>query len=80
MKRLLVIIIFCSQALAAQDVTYLGIDFSHGVYVGQFTLDDARSDAEVLRDKYFDQWNQLIFQEPKRYNVATNESTAHCAF
>lgn len=48
-----------------KPLTWLGIDFSHVKYIDPAaTVTD-----QELRDKYFVAWNQLVAQEPKKYDL-----------
>lgn len=76
MKRLIVVLVFVSGLLSragAQDVfdyqqpiTWLGLDFSELKLVRS---DEAVTDQE-LQTKYFPGWNELILNEPKKFDIA----------
>ena len=68
-----------SQAQTIQDifnpnipVTWFGIDYSHVKIVG--TINEFGGKTPVtsteLHDKYYGEWNQLILDEPEKYNIA----------
>ncbi len=69
-----------SFAQTAKDVfmqteyqyTWLGIDFSHAKFIGDFAnFGDAGEKGPVaIKDEYFDRWNNLILNESTKYNVA----------
>lgn len=68
-----------SKAQTIQDifnpsypVTWLGIDYSHSKIVGavsQFGGNTPVTKTE-LHDKYYVEWNQLVLDEPEKFNVA----------
>jgi len=75
MKRLLILAaLLCSfAATRAQDifdpsqpVTWLGLDFSSLRFIKS---DETITDHE-LQEKYFPGWNELILNEPKKYDLA----------
>lgn len=67
---LLTIFIF-GNPLYAQDtyrneVTWLGLDFTQA----QLANRSAFTNSRVIRDSYLLKWNNIIFNEPKKYNIA----------
>lgn len=77
MKKILFVIILAliSQSLSAQSSfseikkhhswTWLGLDFSNTKLIGR----QGFKDPKKIIDHYFIAWNQLIFNEGKKYNV-----------
>jgi hypothetical protein len=78
MKRLILALFFCSsiQSLTAQtlkdvftssetSILYLGIDFTQARLMGE-----AATSGIDMRDKYFPGINDLVVNEPKRYDLA----------
>ncbi len=74
MKRIITLIVFlASFAVAhAQDVfnrkepvTWLGLDFS----ALKFIKSDEAVTNQELQTKYFPGWNELILNEPKKYDI-----------
>jgi hypothetical protein len=58
---------YLEQVYLAAEVTWFGIDFSRAKMVGDFGDDNT---GNSLRDKYFEEWNKLILDEPGRYELA----------
>ena len=52
-------------------VCWLGIDFSHVKLIGNFTQfkDAGGANAAEVKEKYFPAWNNLVLNEPKKYDV-----------
>ncbi|MFA7274749.1 MAG: hypothetical protein WC044_12845 [Crocinitomicaceae bacterium] len=75
----LTVLSFGSKAQTAADllsksdvkISWLGIDFSHVKLIGSFSQfqEAGATGPQLIRDKYFPGWNQLILNEPK-YDVA----------
>lgn len=69
--------LFASLSAQAQfftndaKTTWLGIDFSRLQFEGDFTQfkDAGAMTPTQIRDKYFDSWNSLIRDEPKKFNL-----------
>ena len=69
--------LFASLSAQAQlftkeaKTTWLGIDFSRLQFEGDFTqFKDAGAMSPLeIRDKYFESWNGLIRDEPKKFNL-----------
>ncbi len=86
MKKLLIsIVVLCislagSQAQTVSDlfggsstkIVWLGIDYSHARFFGSFSqfAEAGATGPAVLKNKYFPAWNDLVFSEPKKYDVA----------
>jgi hypothetical protein len=53
-------------------ITYLGIDFSKVKLIGSFNqFAEAGSTGPLLiKNKYFDAWNNIVLNESKKYDVA----------
>lgn len=75
MKRftLIALLLFSVSALKAQDVfdykepvTWLGLDFSE---LKLIKSDETVTESE-LQNKYFPGWNDLILNEPKKFDIA----------
>jgi hypothetical protein len=75
MKRLLLaaLLLLSAAAVKAQDVfnhkepvTWLGLDFSELKFIKS---DETVTESE-LQDKYFLGWNDLILNEPKKFDIA----------
>lgn len=75
------VLMLCTFWLNAQDkrvfdsnenVTWLGLDFSHFKYVGDAAQfgDFGEINNSDLRDSYFPAWNDLFMDEQDKYNVA----------
>lgn len=49
--------------------TWLGVDYSNAKFIGEFSSFDKESEEDMaqLRDEYFDAWNQLILEEPDKF-------------
>ena len=71
--------VFSSHAQTIQDifnsgypVTWLGIDYSHSKIVGKMSQFGGKTpvSAAEIHDTYYAQWNQLILDEPEKYDVA----------
>jgi len=84
-KKILSIVCFigasiCSQAQTVQDifgnpnytVTWFGIDYSHSKIVGPVSQFGGKEPvtATEIRDRYYPEWNQLVLDEPEKFNVA----------
>jgi len=54
-----------SKAYCAQKITWFGLDYS----VANFTDDRAFPDPYKLRDKLFNEWNELVFKENKKFDL-----------
>ena len=54
-------------------IYWLGIDFSHVKLIGEFSQfsEWGEAGAEVVRDKYFPAWNELIIKEYTKYDIGT---------
>ncbi|MBO9699234.1 MAG: hypothetical protein J7604_03435 [Sporocytophaga sp.] len=55
----------------SDEIVWYGIDFSNAKFVGEFSqFDDAgtKSNKEIQR-LYFPEWNDLIINEPGKYNI-----------
>lgn len=85
MKRILLLLvstIALSLSVAAQSaksflsggdkVTWLGIDYSQVKLIGDFNQFSGAGEATAaeIRDKYFNDWNNLVARETKKYDVA----------
>ncbi len=85
MKKLLLSlasVIFLSLSVSAQsaksflsggeNVTWLGIDYSQVKLIGDFNQFGGAGEANAsdIRDKYFNDWNNIVEREPKKYDVA----------
>ncbi len=54
-----------NKAYCAQKITWFGLDYS----VAYFTDDRAFPDPYKLRDKLFNEWNELVFKEHKKFDI-----------
>lgn len=82
MRNILIIFIglssFCSNAQTASDlfkedeITYLGIDFSHVQLLGNFSqaYGFGEQNSQTVRDNYFPAWNNVIMDERNKYDIA----------
>jgi hypothetical protein len=83
MKKFLILFLvlsqtaFCQQAsdlFKSTDIpyTWLGIDYSHVKLIGEFTEISSAGEKTAVQIKkiYFPAWNNLIINEPKKYDVA----------
>jgi hypothetical protein len=83
MKKLAVLFLLVAQLTFAQQAsdifkstdvqyTWLGIDYSHVKLIGDFTEIQAAGEktAVEIKKNYFPAWNQLVLNEPKKYDVA----------
>ena len=70
---------FNSHAQTIQDifnsgypVTWLGIDYSHSKIVGKMNQFGGKTlvSAAEIHDTYYAEWNQLILDEPEKFDVA----------
>ncbi len=54
------------------QVTWLGIDFSHVKLIGDFNQFGEWGDngSIDIKEKYFPSWNDFVYAEPERYNIA----------
>jgi len=52
-------------------ITWLGIDFSHVKLIGSFAqfAEAGQTGPNIIKDKYFDEWNDLILNEYSKYNI-----------
>lgn len=52
-------------------VTWLGIDYSHVKLIGDFNqfAEAGASGPQLVKDKYFSGWNELIIKEYKKYDL-----------
>ena len=52
-------------------IVWLGIDFSHAKLIGDFSHFNGAGagSAQVVRDTYFPAWNEILFNEAKKYKV-----------
>lgn len=76
---LVLIFTFTSQAQTIQDifnpavpVTWFGIDYSHSKIIGTVSQFGGKIPvtAAEIHDKYYVEWNQLILDEPEKFDVA----------
>lgn len=53
-------------------ITWLGIDFSHVKLIGDFNqfAEWGTQGVESVRNNYFPSWNDLVYKEYKKYDVA----------
>lgn len=53
-------------------ITWLGIDFPHVKLIGDFNqfAEWGAEGAASIRDNYFPEWNELVYSEYKKYDVA----------
>ena len=74
-KFITVLLMFCALGLQAQhrerieaapSFTWFGLDFTQARMVGS---DADFSDRAKIVSSFFDQWNQLILNEPEKYNL-----------
>ncbi len=59
------------NAICGEDMVWYGLDFSNAKFVGQFTNigDNSGSSGYELRDKHIPAWNNLILNEPNKFNI-----------
>jgi hypothetical protein len=57
---------------SSTKVIWLGIDFSHARFFGDFAqfAEAGTTGPLVLKNKYFPSWNELVLSEPQKYDVA----------
>jgi hypothetical protein len=48
-----------------EKLTFLGYDFTQARFIGSTSFTDAKS----IRDYFMNEWNKLIFLEPKKYSL-----------
>src|SRR5437868_1579822 len=46
-------------------LTFLGFDFTQARFIGSVSFTDAKS----IRDYFMEEWNKLIFLEPKKFSL-----------
>ena len=53
------------------EFTYLGIDYSHAKFIGDFSQFNGAGEAGVItiKNEYFDRWNNLVVKEQDKYNL-----------
>jgi hypothetical protein len=63
-----------TNAIFGDDVVWYGLDFSNAKFVGQFTNlgDNIGNMGYELKNKFIPQWNMLILNEPKKYDIRKN--------
>jgi hypothetical protein len=78
----IIFVLLCSFNIHAQTiqdifnpgipVTWLGIDYSHAKIVGSISQFGGKipTTAAEIHDKYYVEWNQLIIDEPEKFDVA----------
>ena len=51
--------------------TYLGIDYSHAKFIGDFSHFAEWGEVGYVRlkEEYFDRWNSVVVREPNKYNM-----------
>lgn len=59
------------NAICGEDMVWYGLDFSNAKFVGQFTNigDNSGGSGYELRDKHIPAWNNLILNEPNKFNI-----------
>lgn len=71
--------VLTTQAQTVQDIfnpnysiTWLGIDYSHTKIIGTVSAFGGKTPvtAAEIHDRYYGGWNQLILDEPEKYNIA----------
>jgi hypothetical protein len=57
--------------LHSGEVVWYGVDFSHSKFKGEFSQfsDAGTKSSEEIQVKYFPAWNNLIINEPDKYNI-----------
>jgi len=55
-----------NQAYLSEDFVWCGIDFSKAKLLGR----EGFTDLDKIKDYYFDNWNQLMLDEPEKYDFA----------
>jgi hypothetical protein len=83
MKKLMILFVMLSQSVFCQQAsdlfkstdiqyTWLGIDYSHVKLIGEFTEISSAGEKTAVQIKktYFPAWNNLIVNEPKKYDIA----------
>ena len=53
------------------EYTYLGIDYSHAKFIGDFShfAEWGEIGYVRLKEEYFDRWNNVVIREPDKYNL-----------
>ncbi|MCP4910318.1 MAG: hypothetical protein GY907_06390 [Bacteroidetes bacterium] len=54
-----------SEVFKVEEITWYGLDFSSVGLIGAIGF----KDKEKIKDYYFDAWNSLIIDEPKKYRL-----------
>ena len=54
-----------SEVFKVEEITWYGLDFSSVRLIGAIGF----KDKEKIKDYYFDAWNSLIIDEPKKYRL-----------
>ncbi len=77
---LLAIFVIGSQ-LSAQgsyknEVTWMGLDFTHAKLINRTAFTNSR----VIKDSYLSKWNNIIFNEPKKFDVSKYFGIEHLTF
>ena len=54
----------------ATNITYLGIDYSHAKFIGQFSQFADAGDIGIvsIKNNYFGGWNGVVYKEKDKYN------------
>jgi hypothetical protein len=65
-----------NKAYCAQEITWFGLDYS----VTFFTDESAFPDPYKLRDKLFYEWNNLVFKEYKKFDIAKSFNKNYVAY
>ena len=72
-------VVICFSAQSPQEffkhgtkLTYLGIDYSHAKFIGQFSQFSDAGDIGVVSIKktYFGSWNGVVYKERDKYNLS----------
>jgi len=65
-----------------EAITWLGIDFSQLVFIGTAAQweDAGEISTSELKNKYFNAWNQLVTDEPEKYDIAAAAQRGSVAY
>ncbi|PCH71695.1 MAG: hypothetical protein COC06_00150 [Bacteroidales bacterium] len=55
-----------AQESYKEEVTWMGLDFTHAKLINRTAFTNSR----VIKDSYLTKWNNIIFNEPKKFNIS----------
>ncbi len=84
MKHILLIlltILVTGSQLSAQEsykeeVTWMGLDFTHAKLINRTAFTNSRA----IKDSYLAMWNNIIFNEPKKFDISKYFGVEHVKF